>query len=189
VDVVYYKWRFYFTDFDEAKQTPTVHLEWQLGHIEYDVPVAAPGTPPEDMIHELSSAFNTRDMMMYSHPNCDVVTEPYCVDANKVTSKGIGLIMAGGHCHAPACLSLELYNADTGALVCRVTPVHGKSDDPMNEDGYLWLPPCVWGDAKDGLQAPPVLHLDTNFTTVKRTNNSVYHYGVMAIWQMRAIYL
>ena len=42
---------------------------------------------------------------------------------------------------------------------------------------------------EDGLQDPPVFHLDTNFTSIKRTNNSVYHYGVMAIWQMRGVYL
>jgi len=27
---------------------------------------------------------------------------------------GINLIYAGGHCHAPSCISLNLYNADTG---------------------------------------------------------------------------
>ena len=93
-------------DFDEAVHYPTIHLEWQvsalvacfappqcffvcsqLGHIEYDVPQALPGTPPEvrvkltyvlnlnpllkpgqlpqEMVHTLSSAFTTRDMMMY----------------------------------------------------------------------------------------------------------------------------
>lgn len=189
VDTVYFKWRFYFLDFDERVQLPTIHLEWQLGHIEYDIPQAPAGTPPEAMIHELSSAFTTRDMMMYSHPGCDPVTEPYCADSNKVTDKGIALIMAGGHCHAPACLSLELYNADTGALLCRIIPTHGSSDQSKNENGYLWLPPCVWGDQADGLTPPPVLHMDTNFTSIKRTNSSVYHYGVMAIWQMRGLYL
>ena len=32
---------------------------------------------------------------------------------------------------------------------------------------------------------PQVLRLDANLTAVKRSNSSVYHYGVMGIWQMR----
>ena len=42
---------------------------------------------------------------------------------------GINLIYAGGHCHAPSCISMELYNADTGKLLCRQSPVSGKSDE------------------------------------------------------------
>ena len=41
---------------------------------------------------------------------------------------GVNLIYAGGHCHAPSCISMELYNADTGKLLCRHSPVYGESD-------------------------------------------------------------
>ena len=41
---------------------------------------------------------------------------------------GVNLIYAGGHCHAPSCISMELYNADTGKLLCRHSPVYGQSD-------------------------------------------------------------
>ena len=59
-----------------------------------------------------------------------------------------------------------------------------------NELGYLWLPPCQWSsDPASGLKPPPVLHLDTNLTTVKRTNNTNAHWGVMGIWQMRGAYV
>ena len=34
VDEVYYRWRFYFVDYDPTIHTPLVHLEWQFGHIE-----------------------------------------------------------------------------------------------------------------------------------------------------------
>ena len=37
--------------------------------------------------------------------------------------KGIYLVYAAGHCHAPSCISLELWNADTGHLICRNEPV------------------------------------------------------------------
>ena len=98
------------------------------------------------------------------------------------------LIMAGGHCHSPACIALELWNTDTHELICRVTPRMGTGDAVWDEEGYLWLPPCQWGDRADGLRPPPVLTLDTNLTAIKHANVTHYHYGVMGIWQMRGAY-
>ena len=54
---------------------------------------------------------------------------------------------------------------------------------------YLWLPPCEWGSADEGMLPPPVLQLDSNLTSVKRTNSTVGHTGVMAIWQARGAYV
>lgn len=99
------------------------------------------------------------------------------------------LIMAGGHCHSPACLSLELYDEDKQELLCRVTPRMGQGDAVWDEAGYVWLPPCQWGDAADGLRPPPVLSLDANLSVVKQANVTAYHYGVMGIFQMRGAYL
>merc|ERR1711871_611942 len=60
VDEVYWKWRFYFTDYVPSKHTSVFHLEWALNgcdsggpqgiptacrHIEYDVPKAPSGVP------------------------------------------------------------------------------------------------------------------------------------------------
>jgi len=47
------------------------------------------------------------------------------------------------------------------------------------------IPPCVWG-SDQGLLPPPLLSLDSNLTTIKRSNNASGHWGVMALWQMRA---
>mmetsp|Transcript_8887 Transcript_8887/g.20380 ORF Transcript_8887/g.20380 Transcript_8887/m.20380 type:complete len:740 (+) Transcript_8887:10-2229(+) len=188
-DTVYFKWRFYFTEYNPAVHTPLIHLEWQWGHIEYDVPAAPAGTPPADAVHVLTTRFQLRDMMnLYGKPHCDPFTDYYCADVDRVNAGGVSLIMAGGHCHAPACISLELYNADTGFLVCRVVPVGGQGDSAFDEAGYLYLPPCQWGSAEEGLQAPPVLFLDTNLTSIKRVNSTVGHTGVMAIWQARGKY-
>ena len=65
----------------------------------------------------------------------------------------------------------------------------GTGDAPMDETDYLWLPPCQWGDEDAALRPPPKLGLDTKLRTVKRSNSSVHHYGVMGIWQMRGAYL
>lgn len=69
-----------------------------------------------------------------------------------------------------------------------MTPIAGNSTVAQKEEDYLWLPPCQWGSAEEGLLPPPVMSPDTNFTSVKYTNNTVAHSGVMAIWQGRAAY-
>ena len=82
-----------------------------------------------------------------------------------------------------------MINADTNQTICRVTPHYGQTDAPMNEAGYAaGIPPCLWGTKEEGLPPPPVLHIDTNITVIKKANATVKHYGVMGHWQMRAIW-
>lgn len=58
---------------------------------------------------------------------CDTRKNSGC-SGNITGFDGVNLIYAGGHCHAPSCISMELYNADTGKLLCRHSPVYGQSD-------------------------------------------------------------
>ena len=110
-----------------------------------------------------------------------------------MNATGIKIRFAGGHCHAPSCISLELYNADTGALICRQVPVLGQTLHPTgdgngtayDEKGYIALPPCLWGEERYGLEPAPLLTWDTNLTSIKRNNNTIAHLGEMASWQMR----
>jgi len=203
VDEVRFKWRFYHEPYDVKRHTPLVHLEWAVNgcdsggphgashncpHIEYDAVKAPEGTPPEKAVHKVSSHFQLRDMLA---ADCDPATDEYCASAATATARGgkMRLIMAGGHCHSPACLSLELYDEDKQELLCRITPRMGQGDAVWDEAGYVWLPPCQWGDAADGLRPPPVLSLDANLSVVKQANVTAYHYGVMGIFQMRGAYL
>ena len=48
---------------------------------------------------------------------------------NSTGYDGIHLIYAGGHCHAPSCISMELFNADTGKRLCHHAPVYGESHE------------------------------------------------------------
>ena len=202
VDEVRFRWRFYFADFSPAAHAPVFHLEWDVAngcdsggpagaalacrHIEYDVPRAPAGTPPDAAVHVLTSTWRVRDMMV---AGCDARLDYYCADAAVADARGgVKLVMAGGHCHAPACLDIELVNADTGERLCRVAPAAGAGDAVYDEAGYVWLPPCVWADDDARLPRPPVLGLDTRLTSIKRVNSTFEHYGVMAIWQMRAAY-
>ena len=57
----------------------------------------------------------------------------------------------------------------------------------MDELGYLAIPPCLWGEAEEGLVAPVYLPYDANLTSIKRNNNTYTHYGEMASWQMRGV--
>jgi hypothetical protein len=183
VSEIWYRWRFYYADHTPATQRQTYHIEWQFGHIEYDVPKAPAGTPPEDAVHMLTTRFTGRDLLQMGNDNAggggwDLSN----------ASRRVQLVMAGFHCHAPGCLSGELINADTDELLCRVEPTHGSGEAPMDEEAYLWLPPCQWGDPQDGLAPPPVIGLDTNLVGIKRANASVGHFGVMAIFQGRGAY-
>ena len=101
-------------------------------------------------------------------------------------SKGVRLAYAGPHCHAPSCISMELYNADTGVLLCRVQGDFGQGRENVtfDEKGYIKLNPCVWG-YDEGLLEPPYLSWDTNLMSIKKNNNTNAHYGEMASWQMR----
>ena len=59
-----------------------------------------------------------------------------------------------------------------------------------DEKGFVvGIAPCVWGSAAEGLRAPPRIHLDSNYTSVKRVNSTNGHWGVMALWQCRGAYL
>ena len=72
VDEVYYRWRFYYED-EAGVTTPpqeTYHVEWQFGHIEYSVPKAPEGTPPEKAVHTLTSNFTVKDMVALYGAQC-----------------------------------------------------------------------------------------------------------------------
>ena len=180
---VFYHWRFYYEDWDPQRHRQTYHLEWQFGHIEYDVPRAPVGTPRADAVHTLTTRFTGMHLMSMGNANAGGADGQGWDLSN--ASRPIELIMMGFHCHSPACLGGELYNADTNELLCAVKPVAGKGQEPQDESSYLWLPPCQWGDPALGLAPPPVITGETNLLGIKRARSDVGHYGVMAIFQGR----
>jgi hypothetical protein len=189
------KFRFYFEEYVPARPAyvPShqnlVRLYWTTEAFagEYDVPQCLPGTPAADCIHVITSRWKVREMMH----NCSLRTgDGSCTGTGSTDpnqTAGVKLIYAGPHCHAPTCLSMELYNADTGRLLCHMEPVRGQSVDLYNEHGFLAIPPCLWGDIAEGLLEPELLSLDTTLLSIKRNNNTLGHTGEMASWQMRGI--
>ena len=54
-----------------------------------------------------------------------------------------------------------------------------------DEEGYLALPPCLWGD-DEGLAPSVLLPPGAQVYSVKKNKNThTGHYGEMASWQMR----
>jgi hypothetical protein len=51
------------------------------------------------------------------------------------------MVKAHFHCHAPTCIKMEMWNNDTGKLLCRETTLHGgtgKIDLPrFDEPGWV----------------------------------------------------
>jgi len=187
---LYLKFRFYYQPFIALPNSAPSHLSLHRFYFqteawagEYTVEACHPASPPEYCIQEITAHWTGRDMLYDCDPKKDPKNCP-------VTDKGFQLIYAGGHCHAPSCLSIELYNADTGQLLCRQAPITGQGDptDRFDELGYIALPPCLWG-YEEGLVPPVTLSWDTKFMSIKRNNNTQAHYGEMASWQMRGIFL
>jgi hypothetical protein len=191
------KFRFYFEEYKPASQDlllPSSHhnlvrLYWQTeAHAgEYDVTQCNDGVPPDTCVHEISSRWKVLDMMQ----DCSIREDAsWCTgsgstDPNLV--EGVKIIYAGPHCHAPSCLSMELYNADTGQLLCHMEPVRGQGRESFDEHGFLAIPPCLWGNKDEGLPQPELLSLDTTLLSIKRNNSTLGHTGEMASWQMRGI--
>ena len=121
------------------------------------------------------------------------------------------LVLAHHHCHAPTCepahaihafvwarpmiqplprhppglsgLAMEIWNNETGKLVCRQTPIYGGTGDEtigdkFDEPGYILTPPCLWGE--DPALEPMPLASGVRFMIKAITNSTYTHHGEMA---------
>ena len=195
------KARFYFQQHDASAHENI----WRWGFAtdagsgEYDVPQCNRSTtPPSECVHAISAHLKVSDFSDMGATSCNLRNvwnglAPACFKGGKNASVGFKPVYVGAHCHAPACISEELYNADTGELICRNVPTYGTMAGGANgthrfeEKGYLALPPCVWGDPALGLTEPPLLRWETNLLSIKKVNSTYAHTGEMALWQGRGI--
>ena len=116
-----------------------------------------------------------------------------CIDPKRIAMTDGGwfkLIYAAAHCHAPSCQSMEIWDLDKKQLICRNDAKIGQGSSAMDEKGFVvGIPPCLWGSKEEGLHEPPLIHLDSNLTCIKRSNSTNGHWGVMSLWQNRAAYI
>lgn len=186
------KFRYYFEEYRPANTVapashhPLVRFYWTTEAFagEYDITACPPGTPSSQCIQVITSQWQVKNLI-----NDAPWSQTWGTGPNSSKAEGIKLIYAGPHCHAPSCISMELYNADTGDLLCHVEPKHGTSEDQVYDElGFLAIPPCLWSDdPASGLVSPTLLKMDTTLLSIKRNNNTVAHWGEMASWQMRGV--
>lgn len=166
----YKKFRVYFQEYNASSHRQIFREDWGIGaggnHDEYDVPQCAAGTPTSRCNHTITGTWAP------------------------VAAGGQDLYLAAlhHHCHAPTCLRVDVYNNETGMLLCSTTPVYGGtngfvSDRPdFDEPGYIATPPCMWGRPEHGLATPPRINGMT-LRVVAITNNTYGHHGEMALPQ------
>lgn len=165
----YKKLRIYFQEYKPDFHKQLFRRDWGIAcdgaHAEYDVPQCAPGTSPAECTHTISGTWMP-------------------VPASQ---KDMYLVAIHHHCHAPTCLRAEMWNNDTGKLICRQEPIYGgthKIDLPTyDEPGYIATPPCLWGSPEDGLEPPPLIS-GVKIKVIFVTNSTYGHHGEMALPQI-----
>lgn len=197
------KFRFWFQEYVPANATnptpshynlPRIYYQTEANAGEYDIPPAfsIPGNPvagysnwPLGKMTPGTSCTGTCP----DGPDCECI---HTIEYHW-TMSNTRIVYAGGHCHAPACISIELYENSTGTpnLICRQLPVYGSGDvvnDKYDEAGYLALPPCLFSAQDKGLQPGFWIPENTPMFSIKKNRNTkMGHYGEMASWQMRGV--
>jgi len=169
------KFRFWYQTFNRSYHTNVLRTTWGIASpVEYEVPKCREGleactpTPDGGWLHTITGTF----------------------------TGGGKLVAAHFHCHAPTCISMQMFecasgttvcNNATGKLLCREDPLYGGTgviDLPkFDEDGFIAQPPCLWGSREDGLEPPPDV-TGKVLGTVKHSNAKYGHHGEMAWQQM-----
>ena len=102
---------------------------------------------------------------------------------------GVRFMSIHGHCHAPTCKQFDLFNADTNELICTQKPLYGSgaAGESFQEEGYINVPPCLFGSAEEGLLPPPGgargLPFATRLFSRKICAADYAHHGEMSLWQ------
>lgn len=199
------KWRFWFQEYKPKTPTtppshydlPRIYYQTEANAGEYDIPPAfsLPGNPVAGYGNwplNKTTPGTTCTGTCPDGPDCDCV---HTIVA-RWTMSNTRLVYAGGHCHAPACKSIELYTNITGEgpkLVCRQLPWYGSGNvhvDKYDEAGYLALPPCLWGTGPKNKGLIPGMWIPANtpmYSVKVNHNTHMGHYGEMASWQMRGV--
>eukprot|EP00928_Gymnodinium_smaydae_P032179 TRINITY_DN23375_c0_g2_i3.p1 TRINITY_DN23375_c0_g2~~TRINITY_DN23375_c0_g2_i3.p1 ORF type:complete len:515 (+),score=78.67 TRINITY_DN23375_c0_g2_i3:75-1547(+) len=183
-DEVYMKFTFFYEDavpetrgVEPAACCDVTSVTQGNENIEYDIPACAPGTPPEQCVHE---AVSVQPLAYFGeHPKSHL--DPH------QGSDLVDLVFAAPHLHL-AGLSLELIDDVTNETLCEVRRtadnsggvMYGRGVEPGDERDYLvGLDTCRWG-GKDARR----FRRDHPMRTRARYNATQGHTGVMSLWLM-----
>jgi len=168
----YFKFTFYYVEADKdivpVRPPACCDATGNLtigGNVEFDVPKCPDGTPEKLCVFEVVTR-QYIDLLPKYHTNESDHQDP---------KAEIDLVYAVGHLHVGG-ISIDLYNDDTGELLCHSKPSYGYSSQPGDENNYLvGMSPCIF-------HKPPRLTKDTIVRVVARYDSTVNHHGVMALW-------
>jgi len=200
------KHKMFLTDREDAHripdQTDTYFLKWRYYFQEYEPTIAgAPAT--HQHLHHWVFLID-QQVNDYEEDNAHYGTPSIGGITANLTAKDMGLedipatystitpLVMTPHCHAPSCIREELWNVDTGEIICNVTamygnPEYGPLSQVFNEANYIAIPPCIYG-YQPGLQKPFSLSPSTRLRAIKYFNNTYRHLGQMAQWTGLMVY-
>merc|ERR1712176_435868 len=149
------KYRFYFEEYQNHKNLYRMWWSTEAYGNEYDVPKSTadcldPATPVEQCEHIIRSEYRGVDMLSIG-TGCMTQGGDMnaCANVTKIRDEHGGkflLMYAAPHCHAPACKRMEIWNRDTGELLCGVNAEYGSGQAAIDEESYVvGIPPCIWG--------------------------------------------
>eukprot|EP00927_Polykrikos_kofoidii_P073649 TRINITY_DN6966_c0_g1_i1.p1 TRINITY_DN6966_c0_g1~~TRINITY_DN6966_c0_g1_i1.p1 ORF type:complete len:879 (+),score=78.58 TRINITY_DN6966_c0_g1_i1:64-2700(+) len=177
-DVYFLKWRYYFQEYVPATtSTPATHQH--LHHWVFLI---------DDIVNDYEEAGGSEIGRITANLTAQQMG---LEDIPDKYSKITPLVMTP-HCHAPSCIREELWNVDTGEILCSSTTAYGdnkygSTHSVFNEANYIAIRPCIYGH-QPGLQTPFSLSPDTKLMAVKYFNNTYRHLGQMAQWTGLMVY-
>lgn len=192
-DVYFLKWRYYFQEYTPATETKEAshkHLHHMVFLIDDAINDYEEAQNPDhnnaiDHVGKIEAHITAMDLgledisgHMQDNGNIPMVPDNFTT---------ITPLMLTPHCHAPSCIREELWNADTGEMICNTTATYGTGKGIFNESNYITINPCLFG-YQPGLREPFHLSRDTNLTAVKYFNNTYRHLGQMAQWTGLMVY-
>jgi len=190
VDRYFLKWRYYFQVYRPSSPTAAAsHLH--VHHWVFLIDAQVNDYEEDNALYGHAS-IGSLSARITADQMCDAGCDPPGTGVQvgpdgRLNFSTITPLVITPHCHAPSCIREELWNEDSGEILCNVSARYGVNDAIFNERAYTAIPPCIYGH-QPGLQAPFALGPRVRLRAVKYFNNTYRHLGQMAQWTGLAVY-
>jgi len=181
-DVYYLKWRYYFQEYVPASASTRASHK-HLHHWVFLIDDAVNDYEEDNAHYGVASVGKIEAHLLGRQIGLEDVPTTY----SQITP-----LVITPHHHAPNSIREELWNVDTGDVLCNMTgvyghPSYGNTSAIFNEADYIAIMPCIFGH-QAGLQFPFTFGPTTRLRAVKYFNNTYRHLGQMAQWTGLMVY-